>query len=33
MNDLNKLTNINKVLETDNMKIDKNIIKIRGRTF
>ena len=33
MKDLNKLANINKILETDNMRIDKNIIKIRGRTF
>ncbi|WP_278627191.1 DUF6232 family protein [Thomasclavelia cocleata] len=33
MNELNRLANINKVLETDNMRIDKNIIKIRGRTF
>lgn len=31
--DLNKLANINKVLETDSMRIDKNIIKIRRRTF
>ena len=27
MNELNRLANINKVLETDNMRIDKNIIK------
>lgn len=31
--DLNKLASINKVLETDSMRIDKNIIKIRRRTF
>lgn len=33
MTDLNKLANLNKILETDSMRIDKNIIKIRRRTF
>lgn len=33
MTDLNKLASLNKILETDSMRIDKNIIKIRRRTF